>query len=244
MKVALQLYTVRDEYNNGFEFKQVLKKVRNLGYNGVEFAGFSGLSAKEIREYMSSIGLEIVASHHSIDELSEKKDEILAYAAAIGCQNVVCSYSNTSTMEEVSNLIQVLKDTMAAAEPYGITISYHNHSHEFLKLENGVIPMDEIKKLCKLEVDSYWVFHANLNPVEYLLHNKNLIQLIHVKDGDLNGNPYSLGTGKNDIKTIINTVKSIGMEWIIVENDNPIPNGLSDAERSYQYLMNVFPNEF
>lgn len=35
MKLALQLYTLRDTYLNKEEFKAVLRKVKELGYDGV-----------------------------------------------------------------------------------------------------------------------------------------------------------------------------------------------------------------
>ncbi|GJM68777.1 hypothetical protein HMSSN036_09930 [Paenibacillus macerans] len=39
-KVGLQLYTVRDHLERDFE--GTLRKVAELGYKGVEFAGFTG----------------------------------------------------------------------------------------------------------------------------------------------------------------------------------------------------------
>ena len=45
MKAAIQLFTVRDDYKNPSELKKVLRKIKEMGYEGVEFAGFGGLSA-------------------------------------------------------------------------------------------------------------------------------------------------------------------------------------------------------
>ena len=44
--VALQLYSVRDDMASDFE--GTLKKVKAMGYDGVEFAGLFGHSAAEV----------------------------------------------------------------------------------------------------------------------------------------------------------------------------------------------------
>ena len=43
MKLAVQLYTLRNDYSNGEEFLEILEKVKEIGFEGVEFAGYAGL---------------------------------------------------------------------------------------------------------------------------------------------------------------------------------------------------------
>ena len=59
--------------------------------------------------------------------------------------------------------------------------------------------------------------------------------LIHIKDG-IDGSPKALGEGQNDLKAIVKATKEIGLEWLILENDNPSPDGLSDITRSMNWL--------
>lgn len=44
MKIALQLYSVRDCIQSGEDMRAVMKKIKAMGYEGVEFAGYAGLS--------------------------------------------------------------------------------------------------------------------------------------------------------------------------------------------------------
>ena len=46
--VALQLYSLRNECKEDFE--GTLKKVKEMGYDGVEFAGRHGKSAAEVKK--------------------------------------------------------------------------------------------------------------------------------------------------------------------------------------------------
>ena len=70
--------------------------------------------------------------------------------------------------------------------------------------------------------------------------NATKIGLVHLKDGSLNANPCAIGEGKNDIQSIIDATKEIDLEWLIVENDNPEPDGLSDSARSIHNLKTKY----
>ena len=50
MEYGLQLYSVRDITQNGLE--RAMQKVADLGYTSVEFAGFFGNSATEVRRML------------------------------------------------------------------------------------------------------------------------------------------------------------------------------------------------
>ena len=54
-KVALQLYSVRD--NMAEDFEGTLKKVKELGYDGVEFAGLFDKTPAEVKKLVDEIGL-------------------------------------------------------------------------------------------------------------------------------------------------------------------------------------------
>ena len=65
--IALQLYSVRTDMEADFE--GTLKKDKELGYDGVEFAGIFGKSAAEIKKICAEIGLVPISAHVPYDEL-------------------------------------------------------------------------------------------------------------------------------------------------------------------------------
>ena len=231
MKIALQMYTVRDQCKTGPDLLHTLKEVKKLGYDGVEFAGYAGLAAREIREALAETGLEALATHESVDRLKDSLEDVLSYSKAVGCKNVVCAYAPVGSREDLEHLKKVLTAAAARAEKSGISVLYHNHTHEFKDLD-GVRPIDEIKKFSLLELDTYWAFDSKVDVCAYLKENAGRIGLIHLKDGSLDSVPCAIGEGKNDIAGIVDTAKKLGYGWLIVENDNPVPDGLSDAARS------------
>lgn len=241
MKIGLQLYSVRDCIHSGEDFKRVLKEIKEMGYAGVEFAGYAGLTPEEIKEALDASGLIAVSSHEGVDRLEHNLDEIISYTLTHGAKIIACSYSPTASEADLERLQRVLEAAKAAAEPLGITMAYHNHSHEFIPLPEGIRPIDRIQKFSRLEPDTYWVYHSGVSPTQYLTENAKDIALVHLKDGDKNGNPCAVGEGTNDVAGILEAAEKIGAEWVIVENDNPVPDGLSDVRRSMEWIKKHYP---
>lgn len=240
MKFALQLYSIRDCYHNGEELISALKKLKELGFDGVEFAGFCDLSAERVKEALDEIGLTPVSCHEGVDRLENDIDEILEFNSAIGNHNVACAYSPTANQADMDRLERVMKIAAEKAQKYGIRMLYHNHSHEFDPLPDGRRPIDLIKEFCDLEPDTYWVFNSRVDPYEFLKENAAHVGLVHLKDGDMEGHPCSIGEGSNHIQEILDASREIGAQWVILENDDPVPDGLTDVARSMKNLKEKY----
>ena len=87
MTLALQLYTVRDE--TARDFAGTLKRVAALGYAAVEFAGYGGLSAQEMRDLLAETGLQALSSHVPLNQLEEQFEQELEFCTAIGCSYII-----------------------------------------------------------------------------------------------------------------------------------------------------------
>lgn len=66
-QVALQLYTVRDETKR--DFAGTLRRVAQIGYTGVEFAGYGNLTSQEMAALLAETGLCAVGTHLRLDAL-------------------------------------------------------------------------------------------------------------------------------------------------------------------------------
>lgn len=236
MKFALQLYTVREHCRTGEELLSTLKAVRSAGYDGVEFAGTCGLQAENLKAALCELGLTAVAAHQGPEDLENRLEELLTYHRTLGSRALVCAYAPTGTRDEREQLERLLIRAKQSAAEYGLDVMYHNHSHEFEMGPDGSCPLDEIGQCCPLELDTYWAFHSGRDVSEYMRENADRIGLLHLKDGDTLGTPCAIGEGCNDIQGILDAAKELNMEWIIVENDDPVPDGLSDMARSIKNL--------
>lgn len=240
MKFAVQLYSVRDHMKRGEDFLEVIKKVKEIGFDGVEFAGYFGHSAEELKAHCDSLGLEVVGTHIGIENyLPEKLDETLRFHKALGCKYIGVGGAAHSTYEESENTGKILGEAGKEARKLGMDTYYHNHTEEFTPLKDGLTAEDIIGSHCKLELDTYWSFCAGVDNYDYLTKNKDKIVLIHIKDG-VARKPKALGEGECDLKKVVDGVNAIGLDWVILENDEPTPTGLEDIKRSYAWLKSNF----
>ena len=65
--IALQLYSIRHDCER--DLPGTLKAVAEMGYEGVEFAGYYGRSAAELRAMLDDLGLAVAGTHIRIETL-------------------------------------------------------------------------------------------------------------------------------------------------------------------------------
>lgn len=240
MKTAVQVYSVREHINDTETLLKALEEIKKIGYDGVEFAGYFGTDAATIKAKLDEVGLVAVGGHIGLDDFKEDKlAETIEFQNALGVKAVGVGGAPHGTQAEAENTGDVLGAAQKyAMEKYGIKTYYHNHCEEFKPLENGLLPIDIIGERCLLEVDTYWSFHAGIDNYKFITENKDRIVHLHVKDG-IDGKPMALGEGNNDLAAVVKAAKDIGMEWLIVENDDPVPTGFEDIARSLKYLKSI-----
>jgi sugar phosphate isomerase/epimerase len=236
MKKAIQLYTLRDHIKTGEDMLNILGEVKKLGFEGVEFAGYYGLSAQVLRARLDELGLIAVGTHIGLENyVPGKIEETLEFHKILGCSVIGLGGAPTRTAKQLKYTCGILKTACERAAKDGIKVYFHNHSSEFKPLRNKVVPIDALKEACYLQVDTYWSFVAGVDNYKFLTENRDRIVHIHLKDG-IGHHPKALGEGNCDLAAIIKAAKEIGLEWAILENDDPTPNGLADAARSMEFM--------
>lgn len=238
MKIAVQLYSVRDCINNGEDMLSVLGKIKAMGYDGVEFAGYAGLDPKDLKARLDELGLVCVGSHIGCDDFKpENISKTISDAKALGTKYIGVGGGPIGNAEEIMKTSSIMSYGSVVAAKEGVTVYFHNHTNEFKEVD-GIRPIDMLSKACALEVDTYWSFCAGIDNYKFITENKDNICLLHIKDG-IGEQTLTLGKGNCDIKTALDAAKDAGIEWIIVENDDPKPNGLDDVEQSINYLKSI-----
>ena len=75
MDYGIQLYSVRDLAEK--DLSAAVKRVAELGYSSVEFAGFFGHSAEEVNEMLRENNLRVSSTHSGFDDLVNNYDVII-----------------------------------------------------------------------------------------------------------------------------------------------------------------------
>ena len=87
MEYGIQMYSVRDITEK--DLPGALKKMAEIGYKNVEFAGFFGYSAEEVKKMLEENGLKVSGTHSSLKDLIEDFEGTVAYHKAIGNKNFI-----------------------------------------------------------------------------------------------------------------------------------------------------------
>lgn len=202
LPVALQLYTVRDYMDA--DFVGTLAKVKEMGYDGVEFAGLYGYEPKQIKHWCDSLGLVPVSAHVPLAEMLEDVDKVIADYKAIGCEYIAVPYVTEERRpggELFLQMVDEIREIGKKAAEAGLTLLYHNHDFEFDKLESGQCGLDYLyenvpAEYLQTELDQCWVKYAGYEPVEYLQKYSDRSPVVHLKDfyksGEQEGDPYAL----------------------------------------------------
>ena len=243
LPISLQLYTLRDLL--AADFEGTLASVAKLGFKYVEFAGLYNKTPAQARAIVDKLGMKVSSTHGGLDSFKpENLQATIDAAKTLGASYAICAWigEELRTVEGYNTLGKIITDSQAKAQAQGVTLLYHNHSFEFIKLPNGQTGMDILLKspqynAVQMELDLYWVQHGWAKPVEWLNLLKNRVPLVHVKDMDttVHRNFTEVGTGIIDWKPIIAAAPAAGVKFFILEQDsNWKPSPLESVATSYK----------
>lgn len=190
--VGLQLYSVRNEMEKDFE--GTLKKVAEMGYEGVEFAGLFDKSAAEIKELLNKYSLTAVSAHVPLALMLEDMDGVIATYKEIGCKFIAIPYVDEAYRPGTPDYPETLEKIAALgkkASEAGLTLLYHNHDFEFVKID-GEYGLDVMYSTIsadylQTELDTCWVNVGGEEPAPYILKYKGRTPVIHLKDFIMKG---------------------------------------------------------
>ena len=238
MDYGLQLYSVRDVTEQDLE--GTLKKVAEIGYRYVEFAGFFGHSAEEVKAMLDRYGLIVSGTHSGLGDLDADFAGTVKYHHTIGNTNYIVPGAPTWTAAELDETIAKMNKYKPMLEAEGIRLAYHNHDGEFKPNADGQIPHEEMERRTDIDfqIDTFWAFVADKDPVEVITRLKDRVHVIHLKDGLRNGHGYALGEGEAPVAAVREKAIELGMH-MVVESETLQPDGISEATRCINYLKSL-----
>ena len=239
MDYGLQLYSVRDI--TGQDLAGAMEQVAALGYRFVEFAGFFGHSAEEVKAMLDKTGLAVSGTHTGWQELSaDRIDETIAYHTAIGNKNIIIPGADLSTREKLDELIALINEAQPKLAEAGIALGYHNHSHEFIETAYGAHIHEELETRTQVEfeIDTYWAYVAGLDPIALLERLGERVRVIHLKDGFADGRGMALGEGTAPVVAVREYATAHGLA-MVVESETCNPTGIEEVGRCMAYLKGL-----
>lgn len=226
LQIGLQLYSVRADCEK--DLPGTLKAVAKMGYKGVEFAGYYGRSASDLRKMLEEDGLKCYGTHVGLEAiLGDTLDKTLAYAHELACSFVVVPWlpenrrNSTQTIIDTANLFSAAAKKAAAM---GIKIGWHNEDYEFHKIDGETIWQifwSHADKQVDMEFDTGNAMSAGKQAAPYLLKYPEKVYAVHVKDHSSTNPNALLGEGDEHWAEVIPILKNkTATKLFIVEQES------------------------
>ena len=237
--LSIQLYTLRDVVNA--DFPAVLRRVVEIGYKGVEFAGLHGIAPAEIAAILADAGLQVSSSHVGIPT-RETIAKLADTEKTLGNTNLVAGFGpdEFKTLDDCKRSAEKFQTAGELAGEEGLTFAIHNHWWEFQTVDGHSVYdyVLENAPAAMGELDIYWAAYAGASPAEVISKHKSRLPLLHIKDGSLEKDSAmtAVGSGKVDIKGAIAAADPDVLQWLIVELDRCDTDMWDAVSQSYTYL--------
>ncbi len=239
---SVQLYSVRDAAAKDFE--GVLRRIGDIGFVGVEVAGFHDLTPQQYAAIVEDSGL-VTSSAHLTDLSPDGLNAMLDKIQEIGCDVAVCAFMPAERFADL-DAIKLSADALNAANDIatsrGVSLGYHNHWWEFATSIDGQTAwsalIDRLDSTVFAEVDIYWATLGGADPRQVIADLGDRLRLMHVKDGPCDA-PESpmvpVGSGTLDIPAILTSAPTA--TWHIVELDRCATDMFVALADSHRYLV-------
>ncbi|XEC92890.1 sugar phosphate isomerase/epimerase family protein [Paenibacillus tarimensis] len=247
MKIGLQLYTVRN--NTQQDFAGTLREIAAMGYEGVEFAGYGGIAADEMKAILDGLNLQAIGSHISLERLNDDLEGEINYLKTIGAKYGIVPFVAEEDRKDAEAWQKIIDRLDTYGEQFrkqGLSFAYHNHAFEFEEKIGASFVFDSMYEQVspdrlQVEMDLGWVQFAGQDPLGYIAKYKGRLPLLHLKDfrkGTVEQgiDTVELGRGDLDLPSIIAAAEQADVEWIIVEQDNCANPPIESVRTSRDWL--------
>lgn len=262
-EVCIQLYSVRsilDGVNKDGQADQkytdILNKLAKMGYTSVEAANydqgrgtFYGRTAAQFKQDVEKAGMKVLSSHvgHglSAEELASGDfseslkwwTKCIADHKTAGMKYIVCPWMDVpKTLKDLDTYCRYYNEVGKMCKEAGMSFGYHNHSHEFQKVEDKVMYDYMLEhtnpEYVFFQMDLYWVVRGQCSPVAYFKRYPGRFKMYHVKDDKEIGQSGMVG-----YDAIFRNADIAGVQDIVAEIEQYTMPVEESVEVSLRYLQ-------
>ncbi|MCS7220057.1 MAG: sugar phosphate isomerase/epimerase [Anaerolineae bacterium] len=240
--IALQLYSVREECAR--DLPGTLAAIAKMGYEGVEFAGYYGYSAAELRKMLDDLGLKVAGTHISLDTLlGDNLPKTIEFNRTLGNRFLIVPglpeerRNSRAAWLQTARLFNEIAERVA---PEGMLVGYHNHHIEFVPMD-GELPWDTFFSNTRqdviMQLDTGNAMYGGADPVPFLERYPGRALTVHIKEFSRTNDKALIGEGDvrwNDVFRLCETVG--GTQWYIVEQESYAYSPLECVDRCIKAL--------
>lgn len=252
--ICIQLYSVRDLLKDESKLEEVLKQLAEMGYTSVEAANYNdgkfyGKTPQEFKQMVEATGMTVLSSHIT-RQLTDKElasgdftealkwwDQCIADHKAAGMKYIVTPWlSVPKTLKDLQTYCDYFNEIGKRCQEAGLQYGYHNHNHEFQKVEDKEVMYDYMLEHTNpayvfFQMDVYWVVRGQNSPVDYFNKYPGRFKMLHIKDHREIGQSGMVG-----YDAIFGNAETAGVQDIVAEIEQYSCPVLESVKQSLDYL--------
>ena len=251
--IGLQLYSLRDLVKEE-GIQKVLETASKMGYKNLETASYDngkiyGLAPAEFKKMVNDLGMKCTSAHLGQAFTKEKEAEVMSWwDQAIDAHNELgvkymvqpwMPVTDQTTLDDLKMYCDYFNEIGKRCQQNGMKFGYHNHAHEFQKVENQAVMLDYMientnPEYVFFQMDVYWIVRGQHSPVDYFNKYPGRFTVLHIKDDKEIGDSGMVG-----FDAIFRNAKVAGVKHIVAEIEGYSCPVEESVKKSLDYLLDA-----
>ena len=281
IRTAVQQIMLGSVTENEKAAAETLRRIKTAGYDGIELNGFmirptgflvriltkaagmpAGKGGKlDWQALVKEAGLSVVSIHEDLGTLKREPEKAIREAEAFVTDKIVITgmyrfdYSSTEALDRLCSDLNACGKRLLEA---GISLLYHNHNIELVRLPDGKTAYEHILEgtdpaYVNFEFDSYWFTDGGADAASWMEKLGSRMKLWHVTDRGfrlektpmtpiVKADSMECGYGSMPLEKLAEAAKKNGIEAAVLESHRNWAEGspLCSLERSAAFLNREF----
>ncbi len=242
--IGLQVYSVREAAAKNLA--RVLRAIGEMGYQGVEFAGYYNHTAEAIRKMLDDSGLKCCGTHIGLDTLlGDQFAKTVEFNKVLGNPYLIVSWmpeSRLASLEVIRKTAALYTELAAKAKAHGMKVGYHAHGGDFKKVGDQTaweLFFTHAGPDVVMQLDIGNCIQGGGDPYAILRKFPGRSATIHLKEhGGKPGAP--VGEGEVRWKEVFEICETTGgTQWYIVEQESYAVPPLESVKACLQNLRKM-----
>lgn len=251
MNFGVQTFTIRKAQKK--DIKKSYRKLAEMGVSELEIAriDFNEKNAQTVKEIKDLCGIYPVSIQVKPKYVFGDVDGVVKFCEITGCKNVVISMLPFDCILGSEDKFYAFVDSLDRQyeiyQERGITLAYHHHNWEYIRLSNGKTRMEELlSRTSKINFvhDTYWTARSGISPAMQIREFGDRLLGIHLRDLafkkkfiDVVPHDTVVGEGVIDFATVLEAAREVGCAYTVIEQKTNAP--YEDIRRSLNNLLKI-----
>jgi sugar phosphate isomerase/epimerase len=246
--IGVQLYSVSSDFNR--DVPGTLAGLKKIGYDGVEFAGYAGKTAADMKKMLDDNGLKAAGSHiqGGLPRLQQDAgfQSEVDYNKTIGNDRLIIAMGNARTIDDWNKMADAFSAVSAKLKPLGLRLGYHNHTGEFTAVD-GQTPeyvfFDKTSPDVFVQLDVGHCVHGGGDPVAVIKKYNSRLVSMHIKDYNPATRGDIVGEGAVKWPDVLDACSTCpNLQWYTIEEEVS-RGGLTSVEKSFKNWVKILAGQ-